>query len=677
MNYWLLLCLNLLVSPLCGLFEEIGQEHSKSFSFELPPTMPEGMKYYSDYLKWSKQVQRNLGRSERKRIVFKLFSQYETEESIPRGTVLDVTTWQDLHLLSGPVSERSAFLSAKILTATVLGEATILRMVADPLDELIELKKRQSLVAEFVKNAALFELCDAALTHIKQSEHHLYSLWLEEDTFKQNSQEKYLRFRWNFSLIDAFNKNSLCLEAMERFEEVNQVLQCGSLVCTAIAVPLAAALWLFAPEAGKKFKDFIHDKLGIATTIGYFSMLGLINHFLKDTAKSKIVEGVNFLTNGVYSAFNCFYPYDNAVSNALILSAIQERLIAIADCVRLLKNLHQNEQLKGLGTIHSRLDHFFTVRPQESSDFKELLEHLESSTFQGEPSFFSRAGRILTTFKLLNEQKDAFIEAFVVFGELDAYCSIARLYKHAPQAWSFAHYEQEGPHIELENFWNPFLDPHEAVRNSLSLGKENPRMIIFTGPNAGGKSTTMKAMMLTLILAQSITLVPAQKYVCTVFKKLRTYLTITDDIAAGNSHFKAGVLRAQELIDVAKTLSDAQYGCFALDEVFNGTSYHEGQAAAYSLIETFGKNPFLVGTTATHFPLVTELEDLDPAVFKNYKVSVTYDNHGKIQYPFTLQPGIAHQHVALDILREEGFESEFLQRANQMLSRSSDCVPAL
>ena len=92
------------------------------------------------------------------------------------------------------MSERSAFLAAKIPTATVLGEATILRMIADPLDELTELKKRQSLVAEFVDNTALFELCNAALTHIKQSEHHLYSLWLEEDIFKQNSQEKYCGF---------------------------------------------------------------------------------------------------------------------------------------------------------------------------------------------------------------------------------------------------------------------------------------------------------------------------------------------------------------------------------------------------------------------------------------------------------------------------------------------------
>ena len=55
MNFWLLVCLSLLVSPLCGLFEDIGQEHSKSFSFELPPTMPEGIKYYSDYLQWTKK----------------------------------------------------------------------------------------------------------------------------------------------------------------------------------------------------------------------------------------------------------------------------------------------------------------------------------------------------------------------------------------------------------------------------------------------------------------------------------------------------------------------------------------------------------------------------------------------------------------------------------------------
>lgn len=675
MNYSLLVYVSLLVSPLLGLFEEIGQEHSKSFSFELPPTPPQCGKY-SEYLHWIKRVQSRLSGPERKRIVFKLFSQHEEEKCIKSGNVLDVTTWQDLNLLSGPVSQRSAYLAAKIPTSTVLGEATILRMIADPLDEVSELKKRQSLVREFVNNAALFELSDTALKQIKKSEHHLYSLWLEEDIFKQNSQDKYIRVGMNFSLVNAFNKNSLCLEAVERFEEVNQVLSFGSSLCAAVTLPVVAGLFLFNPQRAKTFKESL-SKGGIGSAIGLFSIFGIINYFMKDRLGTRIPECMNSLSTGIFSAFSSFYSYDNIISNAFTLSTIQERLIAIADCVRLLKELHLHEQLKGLGTIQSRLNHFFTERPQESADFKLLLELLESPTFQDEASFFSRAGRILTTFKLLNENKDAFIEAFVVLGELDAYCSIARLYKQAPEAWSFADYQEEGPYVELHEFWNPFLDQHHAVTNSITLGgTDHPRMIITTGPNAGGKSTTMKAVLVNLILGQSIGIVPAKSCRATVFKKLRTYLTITDDIAAGNSHFKAGVLRAQELIEVAKSLSDGHYGCFALDEVFNGTSYKEGQAAAYSLIEAFGNNPFLVGITATHFPLVTELENLDPARFKNYKVSVGYDSLGKIQYPFKLQPGIAHQHVALDILREEGFEPDFLKRANQLLTSANACAAA-
>ena len=236
MNYSLLVYLSLLVSPLMACFEEIGQEHSKSFSFELPPTPPQCGKY-SEYLRWIKKVQGRLSGPERKRIVFKLFSQHEQEEGISSGNVLDVTTWQDLNLLSGPVSQRTAYLAAKIPTSTVLGEATILRMIADPLDEVSELKKRQSLVREFVNNTALFELSDVALKQIKKSEHHLYSLWLEEDIFKQNSQEKYVRVGMNFSLVNAFNKNSLCLEAVERLDEVNQVLNFGSSLCAAITLP--------------------------------------------------------------------------------------------------------------------------------------------------------------------------------------------------------------------------------------------------------------------------------------------------------------------------------------------------------------------------------------------------------------------------------------------------------
>ena len=291
---------------------------------------------------------------------------------------------------------------------------------------------------------------------------------------------------------------------------------------------------------------------------------------------------------------------------------------------------------------------------------------------------FSLVGRVLATFRLMHEQKDQLSQAFIALGEVDAYLSIARLFKEGggrPNGWCFAEFvsNTEEPSIELENFWNPFLDPEVAIANSITFGiNGNPRTLIITGPNAGGKSTIMmKGVPLCLLLAQSFGIAPATKARFTPFAKIMTYLNITDDIAAGNSHFKAGVLRAQKIVEMAKGLKAGEFAFVAVDEVFNGTTYKEGQAAAYSLIEYLGKHPQILCATATHFPLISRLEaETSGALFKNYKVSVLYDDKGHIVYPFKLEEGISHQNVALDILKEEGFEGDFLKRAHEVLNAS-------
>ena len=55
--------------------------------------------------------------------------------------------------------------------------------------------------------------------------------------------------------------------------------------------------------------------------------------------------------------------------------------------------------------------------------------------------------------------------------------------------------------------------------------------------------------------------------------------------------------------------------------------------------------------------------------FVNYKVYVTYDQNGKIVYPYLLEPGISDQVVTLKILREEGFTDKFIDDAENVLSK--------
>lgn len=214
------------------------------------------------------------------------------------------------------------------------------------------------------------------------------------------------------------------------------------------------------------------------------------------------------------------------------------------------------------------------------------------------------------------------------------------------------------------------VHPERVVTNTIEIGTDqhHARNVIITGPNAGGKSTIMKALVLNIIFAQSLGIAPATSFTFTPYTKIITYLNITDDIAAGNSLFKAGALRARELISTIDNLKQSEYALVAVDEVFNGTTYREGQAAAYTFIKLLGAHEHVVCLTPTHFPFVSNLEQ-ETEFFANYKVSVIEHTGENIKYPYTLERGKSDQIITFKILQEEGFGDEFLAEAQMILDR--------
>ncbi|MCF7900128.1 hypothetical protein K9K77_01330, partial [Candidatus Babeliales bacterium] len=214
------------------------------------------------------------------------------------------------------------------------------------------------------------------------------------------------------------------------------------------------------------------------------------------------------------------------------------------------------------------------------------------------------------------------------------------------------------PLIDIKNMWNPFVPQKHVVTNSIVLGSNERHNGIITGPNAGGKSTFLKGLTISIISGQTIGFVPATDMKFTPFSKISTYMNIVDDISAGNSLFKSEVIRAKKLMDTVKEANTHNTFSFAvLDEVFCGTSPKEGEAASYSLAHKLGSITTNITLIATHFPLMTTLEE-NTHNYNNYQVRVDYKEDGSFAYRYKLEPGIADQNVAFDILKEEGFDIE-------------------
>lgn len=662
-----------------SIFEKIAQENLASFTHDFK-NEHRSFDSYSEYLQWHFDRIAHPEELDKRKSAFTLLIAHEKANPSPVSGVMDYTTLQDLNLFKGSKSAPSTYLAGKVdRTSTQIGKAVLFNMIAQPLTDVSQLQDRQAIVKELLNNRETFDCLDKAFDKLANYENLVLSLF-GPDGFEHATQKKKIYIPYFDGLADLCNRSSALAEISERLEQLRDALLATSQVGTALLLPLqGAALMARYTAKAEGLKKFATDRLGMSPLTSFFTTLGLSTWIAQKIVSNRWTEGAHSIASGANSGMLSFTFIDQIRANRVLFCCIQTILMHTAGFINTMKLfktiIGQNPCLNEKFAAIAPMSYFLHTLPQECSDLKQLLDLLSTDTFQGEPSIFSLLGRILVAFRLLNEHKQKLAPALIALGEIDAFMSIARLYKETESSaarWCFAQYSADStiPFLESELFWNPAIDPDDAITNSIYMGVHgNPRSIIITGPNAGGKSTAMTALVKGAILAQTLGIAPCAKLHFTPFAKIRTYLNITDDIAAGNSHFKAGVLRAHDLATTLDNLKDKEYSLMALDEVFNGTTCAEGEAAAYSLINILGRNPANLCMTTTHFPLITTLESKTKGQhFKNYKVSVDYNESGGIVYPFKLLPGIANQTIAFDILKQEGFTASFLAQAYEVLA---------
>jgi hypothetical protein len=299
-----------------------------------------------------------------------------------------------------------------------------------------------------------------------------------------------------------------------------------------------------------------------------------------------------------------------------------------------------------------------------SQGFAQLIDLLQTNTFKGSASFFSLSGRVLAAYRLMNEEKDNFAPALATLGEIDACLSMAKLYKKMRNERahvSFATFAKTAkPYIKLTDFWNPFINPDVVVTNSLELGDgTDVSKIILTGSNTGGKSTILKAILINMLTIHTFGFGFASECVVSPLAFIGSYLRVNDDVAAGESKFKAEVMRAKMLCETMEALPKDQFGFVVIDELFTGTGSEKAAVAASKVAQKLATLDNNVYILATHFPQLTELAKNNQGIIKNYKVDVYKDQAGNLVRPFKLELGVSTSNIANDILNEEIRDIDF------------------
>lgn len=252
-------------------------------------------------------------------------------------------------------------------------------------------------------------------------------------------------------------------------------------------------------------------------------------------------------------------------------------------------------------------------------------------------------------------------------GELDVHSTNAKnareyCYCHPEVRRSDASDASEaGSYVEAEGLRHPIIERISNgtlyVTNDIRLGTDDLSGMLLYGVNSSGKSSLMKAIGLSIIMAQAGMYVPAARFVYKPYHQLFTRISGADNIYRGMSTF---VVEMTELRNIL--LRCDPWSIVLGDELCAGTE-------SLSAVSIVGAGIEYLARTRASFIFATHLHELQdvmqlPAGVRNYHMHVEFDKNKKIKYDRLLKEGIGSSYYGLEVCCGIDMPSDFLEKAN-------------
>ncbi len=214
---------------------------------------------------------------------------------------------------------------------------------------------------------------------------------------------------------------------------------------------------------------------------------------------------------------------------------------------------------------------------------EENLFRLEYEIFQGIRSKVQEKTREIQDNALIVAELDV----------LSTFASIAQNYDYCkPEIASHKKIiikQGRHPVVERVNKKEPF------VPNDCYIDLNENQVLIITGPNWSGKSTYLRQVALSVLMAQIGSYIPAESAEIGIIDRIFTRIGASDDLARGQSTF---MLEMNEMSEILNYMT--QDSLIIIDEIGRGTGTVDGLSIAQSVVEYL--HDFGVKTLfSTHF----------------------------------------------------------------------------
>ncbi len=234
-------------------------------------------------------------------------------------------------------------------------------------------------------------------------------------------------------------------------------------------------------------------------------------------------------------------------------------------------------------------------------------------------------------------------------GEFEAMSSLACFAYERPDAVFPELADSSERFYDAAGLAHPLIPAAEAIANDVKLGGDT-RLWIISGSNMSGKSTLLRAVGLSVVLAWAGAPVTAARLRLSRLR-LGASMRTSDSVTDHRSRFYAEISRLKDVVDLARS---GQPLLFLLDELLSGTNSHDrrlgAQALLFGLIERDA-----IGLATTHDLALAEIAEQ----LKGRALNVHFEDHlegGEIRFDYHLRPGVVARGNALELMRAVGLD---------------------
>ncbi|MFN3427210.1 MAG: endonuclease MutS2 [Candidatus Thermochlorobacter sp.] len=206
-----------------------------------------------------------------------------------------------------------------------------------------------------------------------------------------------------------------------------------------------------------------------------------------------------------------------------------------------------------------------------------------------------------------------------------------------------------------------------TVPLTLELGEHN-RVLVITGPNAGGKSVAMKTVGLLAYMLQFGFLLPCREdsrftLFDNIFVEIGDEQSIENDLSTFSSHLK----NLKDILDNATSES-----LVLIDEICSGTDPEEGAAIATAVLESLLTRKALTIVTTHQGMLKAYAHQREGVVNGSMQFDAT-----QLHPTYQFQMGIPGSSFALEMAKRMGFAPHILENARRFMGESKHALEDL